>query len=156
MQKGFATLEVILMVMVIGILASIAVPRFTSVTTAANTAKIQSDLSTIDAAIEVYYMENGAYPNAADNITALDDYIRGASDLKPPKGDAYVIGENTPHSFSQDTYKIKAKTNTEGARAYLENESYTAEKFRIEKKSGSTGSGNSGGGTGNNTPTTGN
>lgn len=135
MQKGFATLEVILMVMVIGILASIAVPRFTAVTTAANTAKIQSDLSTIDAAIEVYYMEHGEYPSAANDITALDDYIRGASDLKPPKGDAYVIDENTPHTFSEEAYKIKEKTTTEGARAYLEDDNYTAEKFRIEKKS---------------------
>ena len=134
-QKGFATLEIILMIMVIGILTSIAVPRFTSVTTAANTAKIQSDLATIDTAIEVYHMEHGEYPPAADNIDALEDYIRGASDLKPPKGDAYVVDENTPHSFSETTYKIKAATTTEGARAYLEEEDYTAEKFRIEKKS---------------------
>ena len=67
-QKGFATLEVILMVVVIGILASIAVPRFTSVTTAANTAKIQADLTTIDTAIATYYMEYGTYPA---NIAAL-------------------------------------------------------------------------------------
>ena len=52
-QRGFATLEVILMVMVIGILASIAVPRFNAVTTAANTAKIQADLSTIDTATDI-------------------------------------------------------------------------------------------------------
>lgn len=149
-QKGFATLEVILMVMVIGILASIAVPRFTSVTTAANTAKIQSDLSTIDTAIEVYHMEHGAYPGAADNINALDDYIRGASELKPPTGDAYVVegNETKTHSFSETTYKIKAKTDNEGARAYLEKEAYTAEKFRIEKKSTTPSGGNSGSGTG--------
>ena len=41
-QRGFATLEVILMVVIIGILATVAVPRFTDVTTKANTAKIQS------------------------------------------------------------------------------------------------------------------
>ena len=51
-QRGFATLEVILMVMVIGILASIAVPRFSNVTASANTAKIQADLATIDTAID--------------------------------------------------------------------------------------------------------
>lgn len=134
MQKGFATLEVILMVMVIGILASIAVPRFTAVTTAANTAKIQSDLSTIDAAIEVYYMEHGKYPDAATDITALDDYIRGASDLKPPKGYAYVEGSETPEEFTEETYKIKVDDSTKEARAYLNDEKYTAEKFYVPKK----------------------
>ena len=43
-QKGFATLEVILMVTVIGILAAVAVPKFTDIAAKANTAKIQADL----------------------------------------------------------------------------------------------------------------
>lgn len=132
-QKGFATLEVILMVVVIAILASIAVPRFTSVTTAANTAKIQADLSTIDTAIALYYMEHGTYPAAAANLDALEDYLRGAKgDLKPPKGYAYLNEE--PTQFTETTYKIKAGSTTEEARAYLKDEANTAEKFYVPKK----------------------
>ena len=131
MQKGFATLEVILMVMVIGILASIAVPRFTSVTTAANTAKIQSDLSTIDTAIEIYYMEHGEYPGEATDIKALDDYIRGASDLKPPTGYAYVEGKLSTEPFSAKTYGITVNSSTKEARAYLKETTNTAEKFYL-------------------------
>ena len=95
-QKGFATLEVILMVMVIGILASIAIPRFTNVTTAANTAKIQSDLTTIDTAIAVYVMEKGSTnaPTLDANGT-LKDYIQDIGNLKPPTGKAYVNGTAT-------------------------------------------------------------
>ena len=91
-QKGFATLEVILMVMVIGILASIAVPRFTSVTTVANTAKIQSDLATIDTAISIYIMEKGTAPTS---LSDLSDYLQDADNLKPPTGNAYVEGTAT-------------------------------------------------------------
>ena len=61
-QRGFATLEIIMVVVIIGILATIAVPNFSNVTEKANTAKIQSDLTTIDTAIQMYYMENGKYP----------------------------------------------------------------------------------------------
>ena len=104
-QKGFATLEVILMVVVIGILATVAVPRFTSITTKANTAKIQSDLSTIDTAISIYYMEHGQYPAGLSN---LSDYIRDVDKLAPPTGSAYINGEEkkidaTAYLFKEET-----------------------------------------------------
>lgn len=92
-QRGFATLEVILMVMVIGILASIAVPRFTSVTTAANTAKIQADLSTIDTAIAIYIMEKGT--KTAPTMANLKEYLQDADNVKPPTGKAYINGTAT-------------------------------------------------------------
>ena len=109
LQKGFATLEVILMVMVIGILASIAVPRFTSVTTAANTAKIQSDLTTIDTAIAIYIMENGKpASNSTISITAnLKPYLQDADNLKPPKGKAYLSDGNEYTIPTDATYVVK-------------------------------------------------
>ena len=102
-QRGFATLEVILMVMVIGILASIAVPRFTSITTSANTAKIQSDLSTIDTAIAIYYMENGRYPSNLK--TDLKPYLNDVDNIKPPTGKAYIKG--TAQDISATDYSFK-------------------------------------------------
>lgn len=132
MQKGFATLEVILMVMVIGILASIAVPRFTAVTTAANTVKIQSDLSTIDTAIEVYYMEHGKYPESLDD---LKEYVRGVDEnLKPPSGKVYLNGSETAEDVPADEYTIQSEIDNEEARAIC-GEGNTAEKFYVPKKS---------------------
>ena len=135
-QRGFATLEVILMIMVIGILASIAVPRFTSVTTAANTAKIQSDLSTINTAIAVYQMEHGSYPAAAENINALSDYIQGAANLKPPSGSAYIKGTSgeptaTPISGNYKMVAVSGDNPGEVEAALGDN---TADKFYIPKK----------------------
>ena len=99
-QRGFATLEVILMIVVIGILATVAVPRFTDVTTKANTAKIQSDLTTIDTAIQIYYMEKGKYP---ENInTDLKDYLMDIP--KPPTGSAYINGTST--KIDKDEYGL--------------------------------------------------
>lgn len=109
-QKGFATLEVILMVMVIGILASIAVPRFTNVTTAANTAKIQSDLTTIDTAITIYVMEKGT--TTPPSMSNLGDYIQDIDNLKPPTGKAYVNGTAT--TITNTTYAVTAVTGKDG------------------------------------------
>lgn len=104
-QKGFATLEVILMVMVIGILASIAVPRFGDVTTKANTAKVQSDLATLDNAIQIYYMENGDYPKIDQLKAADNNYI---SNLKAPTGNVYVNG-NAEKIADDADYSINDK-----------------------------------------------
>ena len=105
-QKGFATLEIILVVMVIGILASIAVPRFTDITTKANTAKIQSDLTTLDTAISIYFMENGNYPTG---LSQLSSYVRDIENLKPPTGAAYINGTET--QITGTAYAITANFN---------------------------------------------
>ena len=128
-QRGFATLEVILMVMVIGILASIAVPRFTSVTTAANTAKVQADLSTIDTAIAVYHMEYGENTNPAD-VAALVTAGYLQAEPKPPKGYVYVKEETGDEPTSKAINKEKYETST--GQATLD--SKTADKFYVPKK----------------------
>lgn len=102
-QKGFATLEVILMVTVIGILAAVAVPRFTDMTAKANTAKVQADLSTLDSAIAIYYMEKGSYPA---NKTALSDYVQDIENLKPPTGKVFIKGTSDAQSITNTDYTI--------------------------------------------------
>ena len=129
-QRGFATLEVILMVMVIGILASIAVPRFTDVTTKANTAKIQADLSAIDTALAVYHMEKGDDQNPATVKALADDgYLQ--AEPNPPTGSAFVKDSTTALSLSNSSYGFDT-TNT---RAVLKADSkeYKAEDFTTKK-----------------------
>ena len=98
-QRGFATLEIIMVVVIIGILATIAVPNFSNVTEKANTAKIQSDLTTIDTAIQMYYMEKGKYPSKVSELTD-EGYLMDTP--TPPKGKAFVNGTSTEISGSYD------------------------------------------------------
>ena len=144
-QKGFATLEVILMVMVIGILASIAVPRFANIGAKANTAKIQADLSTIDTAIAVYELEKGAFGSTTPTLEALKPYLQDATSIKPPTGKAYANGNEI--AISATSYGFVKKD--EGWRATYDGK--TAGEFTA---SSSSGNGNSGSGT-SETPTTG-
>lgn len=104
-QKGFATLEVILMVMVIGILASFAIPRFNNVTARANTAKAQSDMATISTAAAVYQMENGTFPTYEQLKTNAATYFENGVP-QPPTGKIYVKGEIEDLGASDD-YKIE-------------------------------------------------
>ena len=85
-------LELIIVVAIIGILAAVAIPNLVGMTDEAKVAKIQSDLSTIGTAMEVYHVkEGGAYP---DNLSVLEGdngYLKKVPE--PPTGaGAYTVG----------------------------------------------------------------
>ena len=116
-QKGFATLEIILMVVVLGILASIAVPRFTDVTTKANTAKIQSDLAALNSAMAVYEMENGSFPNDFKFEDLVTEKYLVAAPTEPESGKFYIRTSDNPvdvgsNKYTPDTANSQAKFGT--------------------------------------------
>lgn len=92
-RKGFMLLELIIVVAIIGILAAVAIPNFVGMTDESKVAKIQSDLSTIGTAMEVYHVKKGGtYP---DNLSVLEGdngYLKEVP--KPPTGagDYKVVG----------------------------------------------------------------
>ncbi len=145
-QRGFATLEVILMVMVIGILASIAVPRFNSVTTSANTAKIQSDLAAIDTAIAMYIMEKGT--TTAPAWSNVKVYLQDGDNVKPPTGQAYVNG--TAEDIGDTSYKVTSKTDGYRATLKMTSGDKTAGEFTTKAAADSSNTGNGGSGGGGN------
>lgn len=126
-QAGFSLLGVLIAVMIIGIMATMAVPRFSSMLVTANTAKIQSDLNTLDAAIAVYQLEKGTVPSS---IGDLSPYISNADNLKPPTGNCRLI-ESGVTAIKATTYAVTAdtasKTANEGVRATFDG--HTAEEF---------------------------
>ena len=132
-ERGFATLEVILMITVLGILSAVAIPRFTAITNSANTAKVQADLSTLDTAIALYQMDNGTAPTDLKNLATYVDKI---DDLKPPTGTIYVEGdEKTATSYSLN---VDSSTKTTRAVVVTDGGSYTSDKITKNKNTSST------------------
>jgi len=69
-RRGFTLIELLIVVVIIGILAAVAIPKFSSTKGKAFTATMKSDLKNFASAQESYYYDNsfyyaGAVPNAA-------------------------------------------------------------------------------------------
>lgn len=67
-QHGFTIVELMVVIAILGILVTIAVPRFADATVVATTAKVAADLRTLDNAAVVYQTVKGSAPT---DITAL-------------------------------------------------------------------------------------
>ena len=60
--RAFSLVELVIVVTIIGVLASIAVPRISGAATGANSAALQATLASVRKAIDIYYAEHGSYP----------------------------------------------------------------------------------------------
>lgn len=67
-KKGFTLIELIFAVVIIGILAALAIPRFSSTIEKSRTAEAINTLETLRNAQEVYKLENGAYTDTRRNL----------------------------------------------------------------------------------------
>ena len=113
-EEGFSLLGVLISVMIIGVVATIAVPKFNSMIVMANTSKIQADLSTLDAAVAVYEAQEGDVPA---ELSQLKDYVNDVEKLKPPAGDCYVKGKDG--KVERHTITAKAYTLVEAEHSAL-------------------------------------
>lgn len=64
LQKGFTLVELLIVVVILGVLAAIAIPQFSASTDDSKVAALDSTLSNLRTAIELYYQQHGHYPSS--------------------------------------------------------------------------------------------
>jgi len=74
-QQGFTLLELIIVVAVIGILATIVMPQLLHTPDKAKEAVLRTDLRTFRDIIDQYYADKGKYPESLD-VLVEEQYIR--------------------------------------------------------------------------------
>lgn len=73
-KKGFTLVELMIVVVIIGILAAIAIPMYSSYTNKSKTKAAQADLKNIFTAIDTYKQEHGVYPSEPKPTEAISDW----------------------------------------------------------------------------------
>lgn len=111
-RKGFTLVELLVVIAIIGVLAAMAIPRFTNASASARGAKIIADLRTIDSAVSLYYAQYGAYPSSIDTLSSSSVNLLATSPT--PNASSAMFNGHTRNITTQ-TYSISSTTG----RAYL-------------------------------------
>jgi len=70
-QAGFTLIEVMVVVVILGILAAIIVPKIMSRPEQARIVKVKQDILAIQSALDLYKLDNGFYPSTDQGLEAL-------------------------------------------------------------------------------------
>lgn len=80
-QQGFSLIEIMVVVVIIGILAALIVPRLMDRPDQARMVAARQDVAALMQALKLYKLDNGRYPSAEQGLQAL---------VKPPQGSGAV------------------------------------------------------------------
>ncbi len=89
-HTGFTLIEVMVVVVILGILAAIVVPRIMSRPDEARVVRAQQDIRAISAALDLYKLDNLSYPTTEQGLEAL---VSKPANLPPGaryKADGYL------------------------------------------------------------------
>lgn len=102
-KKGFTLIEILFVVVIIGILAAIVIPRLTTTADTAKENACDANMAHINTQIEIYYFNEGSWPATdLDEMTPPDsyDYFPDGLPTCPVSGSAYEM-DTTTHRVSE-------------------------------------------------------
>ncbi len=70
-QHGFTLLEILIVVAIIAILAAVVVPKIVGRVDDAQISKVKSDIKALEAALDLYRLDNFQYPSTEQGLEAL-------------------------------------------------------------------------------------
>jgi len=76
-KRGFTLIEVLIVVIILGILATIAIPQFGKVVERARFAEVATNAHAIKAALAIYYMQEGALTDVLADIESATGVTTG-------------------------------------------------------------------------------
>lgn len=83
-QRAFTLIELLLVLVILGVLAAIVVPKFAGRTEQARQTAAQSQIATFGTALDAFEVDNGYYPKGKNGLNDLVVQPRDATSWKGP------------------------------------------------------------------------
>jgi general secretion pathway protein G len=90
MQRGFTLIEIMVVVVIMGVLAALVVPKLISRTGESKVAAAKVDIATIMQALKLYKLDNQRYPTTEQGLQALIEKPTGGPAANGWKAGGYV------------------------------------------------------------------
>ncbi len=96
-RRGFTLIEILAVVVILGILAVVVVPRVLTSSATAKTNSCYQNKASINTAVEKYYFDTGGWPSDAMtlDIAADADYFPDGIPVCPVDSTAYALATAT-------------------------------------------------------------
>jgi general secretion pathway protein G len=70
-SKGFTLIEIMVVIIILGLLATLVIPNITGYTEKAKREKARADIASLEGALELFKADNGFYPTTEQGLDAL-------------------------------------------------------------------------------------
>jgi len=102
--QAFTLIELMVVIIILGILAVFIVPRISKRPEDARVTKAKVEISNLEQALELYYLDNGTYPSSEQGLSSLVEKPRTGEEPQNWRPGGYLVKSKVPSDPWEHAY----------------------------------------------------